>query len=368
MNGIRPLEDRDIPAVADLHRRVFGSADTSSTDRERRRSGDLEEFLAAIFCGHPWQDEEMHSLVYEKDGRIAGCLGRMPRPMKLDGRRICAVVCHNFMVAPEARSTLAGVRLARAAVDLARDVLLAEGNDISRIIWERVGGTTSHAHSLRWRRLLRPASYLLGAGGNGTPPGALRRATRPLLRGVDRVVSDRGPSLFRLEESPDTSRDLAPEELLRCTERAAEGRALRPDYDGESVQWLLDRLGRRNGPVSFRARHVADPQGEPVGWYLYYVRPDGISEVVQMGAVGGDFERVLRHLLRDAWEQGAVGITGQADPLQMAELTDAGCLLDADHTWLLVHARQPGILEAIRGGDAFLTRLECEGWMRLAHA
>jgi len=63
--GIRPLADRDLPQIADLHQRAFGSTMPSSAG-----------FLQRVFFGQPWRDESLPSLVYEDaNGRIVACLG-----------------------------------------------------------------------------------------------------------------------------------------------------------------------------------------------------------------------------------------------------------------------------------------------------
>lgn len=363
MSGVRALEASDVPAVTALHRRVFGGREAPGGSRGDDGDG-LEEFLTAILLEHPWHDPELPSLVYEHRRRLVGFLGIMPRPMMLEGRRLRAIVSHDFMVDPGSRSTLAALHLSRAAFGLPHDILLADGNDASRAIWERAGGTTSLSHSLRWRRLLSPARCLLPGLGNGGPLG---RALRPLVAGVDGIARRRAPSLFGLPSCGDTGLPIGAGELLECTRRAAGERALRPVYDRPALAWLLARLAGRSGPVELRGVLVREAGGEPLGWYLCIVRAGGIAEVVQAVAFAGRLERVLAHLFLDAWSRGAIGVSGRVDPLRIRELSAAGCLFDGGRSWLLVHAPDPGITAAIHSGDVFLTRLECEGWIRLAH-
>ena len=103
---------------------------------------------------------------------------------------------------------------------------------------------------------------------------------------------------------------------------------------------------------------------EIVGWYLYYLNPGGISEVVQIAARDGCFGATLDHLLYHAWQRGAVAVSGQLDPSEIQAFWGRSCVFHHDGaSWVLVHARRPDVLEAIHRGDAFMTRLEGEWWI-----
>ena len=47
-----------------------------------------------------------------------------------------------------------------------------------------------------------------------------------------------------------------------------------------------------------------------LGWYLYYAQAGGVSEVLQIAARDGSFDRVLLRLA-DAWRHGAVAVRGR---------------------------------------------------------
>ena len=59
------------------------------------------------------------------------------------------------------------------------------------------------------------------------------------------------------------------------------------------------------------ARLTAAAVAGLLGWYLYYVRAGGISEVIQVAARNGSYARVLQRLLVDAWRQGAAAVRGR---------------------------------------------------------
>ncbi len=83
-----------------------------------------------------------------------------------------------------------------------------------------------------------------------------------------------------------------------------------------------------------------------------------------MVAADGAFDHVLQRLFEDAWRQGAIALRGRLDPAHIQQLSDRHCLFRREGPWTLMHSRDPEILAAIHQGDAFLTRLDAEWWMR----
>src|SRR4029077_9690527 len=122
------MTENDLPSVMGLYERVFGW--TASADEESVR-----DHLLDVLCRNPVRDLSLPSLIYEDEsGRIAGCLGVLPRAMLLDGRPIQAAVSHTFMVAPGSRSNLAALSLARGFLSGHQELSIAEGGTPSRRI------------------------------------------------------------------------------------------------------------------------------------------------------------------------------------------------------------------------------------------
>ncbi len=141
------------------------------------------------------------------------------------------------------------------------------------------------------------------------------------------------------------------------------GSALQPVYDARSLAWLLDQAARKTRPGRLRARAVRDRE-RLLGWYLYYVQAGGVSEVIQIAARNDSFDRVLLRLLADAWRHGAAALRGRLDPRYAQELSHRHCWFRREGSWTLVHSRHADVMAAIQQGDAFLSRLEGEWWLR----
>lgn len=354
---LRPFEEGDLPAVAALHRRVFER-------RPQVSEADLDGLLAELFCRNPWRREGLSSLVWEEGVEITGCLGVMPRPMSIDGEPILAAVSHNFMVAPERRSTMAGVQLLRAFLAGPQALSLAEGNEPSRRLWTAMGGTASIPHSLRWTRPLRPARYALSVLARRRPGALLAAGLKPLSGLADRAAARLAGSPLRRRQPRAEAEELDAASLAEWIGRFSRRAALRPRYDVESLDWLLRVLSHFPGRGALR-KALLRRDGAVAGWYVYSLAPGGVGEVVQVGATERTAPDVLDHLFEDAWRSGAVALSGQLEPSLLPALSERLCLLHRgpSTSWLLAHSRNERILRALHFGEAFFTHLEGEWWL-----
>ncbi|MBI4271495.1 MAG: GNAT family N-acetyltransferase [Candidatus Rokubacteria bacterium] len=355
---VRPMDPEDVPRVAALYATVFGVRGAGALEG-------LRQALDEMFFRHPWDDDRLPSLVYETRSRaIVGCLGVMPRPMCVNGRRVQAAISHTCMVDPGSRTTLAGMDLIRAFLSGPQDVSIAQGTDRSRRIFEAVGGSTSLLHSMGWTRLLRPSRYALAFLGRHGLPAVVSAALTPWCRAADALAGRILPHPFRRPAAGPPGERLDPESLAACVADVARDRALRPIYDGASLKWLLELLARQDGDVVFDGSIVRDASAEIIGAYLYYRHASGVGDVVQLLARPTSVTAVFDHLFNDAYRHGLVAVSGQLDPRLVPALGARQCLFTrGDGSWLLLHSREPDLLAAVYRGDALLTRLEAEWWI-----
>jgi hypothetical protein len=350
--GIRPLTPADLPAVARLHAVAF-------PDR-RMRGAELDTWLSEIFCGHPWQDPALPSLVYEsRPGDVVGCLGVMPRPMLFRGRPITAAISHHFMVEPGQRATMAAVHLVRAFLAGPQQLSLAEGNALSRKFWEGLHAATSFAYSLHWMRPIRPAAYAASFGTRGWKK-LLARIGSPVAAALDAVMKRGTPG-----ERSDTLRaaDLDAATLAAAIDELRGDRALMPRYDPASLHWFLQLLAGKRSSGTLQQVALRDRHDRVGGWFLYYLRRDRASEVLQIGARPEYAAAAFDQLISHATAKGALALTGRLEPSWMPVLADRRVLFRAGASWMLLHASNREIVDAIHRGDAFLSPLEGEWWM-----
>jgi hypothetical protein len=351
MSRIRPFAPDDIPAIVALRSKTFRHSDRLTADA-------MSAYLERIFFRNPWRDEGLPSLVYPNaTGTIVGFIGVVPRQATFREQPIRVAVGTQLMVDPHARG-LVGVALVKAFLAGPQDLAFADvAGDVSRRLWQALGGAVSLLQSIHWTQPLRPGRFYAGRLAQRLRARALAWGLRPVAWAIDGLTA-RWPSAHGLEEAPLTPALMAahlPDLLDHVT--------LRPRYDEGSLRWLLNELAATENRGELRGVAARGADGALVGWYLYYANAGGVGQVVQVAARrdrGGD---ILHCLFHDAWAKGVVALVGRLEPGLLPALGAHGALLARDGPWVLVQSQHPELLAAIHRGDAFLSRLDGEWWM-----
>ena len=354
VGGVRPFAEADLSAVAELYTKVFPQGRQYSQAR-------LQARFKKVLLDNPWYDPAIPSLVYEQEGKIIGFLGIVVRPMMLRNEPIRVAVSNHFMVDPDSRSTKAGLSLLSKLFSGPQDLAVAEAGDSSRKIWEALGGRTSLGYSMYWTRLLRPARYGLYQLERKSFPRILNWISRPFCGIADALAARFKPSpLYQAVQSGEE--ELSEKDWIDYMARFTKPVALRPCYDETSLHWLLGVLGEKKTLGALRKVVVKGDRNEVIGWYNYYLNAGGVSTVLQLNASQGRFDKVLEHLCYHAWRRGSIALTGRLQPRFTKEYSANHCLLHW-RSWMLVHSRDPKVLEAVDHQDAFFTPLEGESWI-----
>jgi hypothetical protein len=214
---------------------------------------------------------------------------------------------------------------------------------------------------------LRPARHALALlEARARVPRTVARALRPLCAMADAPIARMPPNAFQrhdpdlMEEAPD------PAAMLSCMSEVLQGNALQPAYDPRSLAWLLQQSALKTRHGTLRSRLVRHRANGVLGWYLYYLQPGAVSEVLQIAARRGAFDRVLQRLLADAWREGAAAVRGRLEPRFVQELSDRHCWMRREGTWTIAHSRHADVMSALHRGDAFVSRLDGEWWLRFS--
>jgi hypothetical protein len=357
MGYIRTFVESDIPEVARLHRTIFKTED--STDPAWLDS--YYTYFTRVFLENPSQDTLLPSLVYEEDAEgVVGFLGVVPRRMTMNGRRVQAAIGSQFVVAQTGHAGHISLQLAEAFLRGPQDLSICdEATDLSRKIWEGLGGTTSLLHSLYWTRPLRPGRLALSLLRDRPRLVPLAVAAKPLARLVDEIAT-RVPQnhLFELGSDLSAGDDLI-ESVLTCLPTLVGARSLRVDYDAPTFRWLLERARQKKGSGSLHAAVVKDGD-RIVGWYVYHLERDQIATVLQVAAETDAVRTVLDQLFWQAGHHGAIAVTGRAEPRYLQDLSESYCLFHRRGPWVLLNARQQALLRSFETGDAWFSRLDGE--------
>jgi hypothetical protein len=355
MRGIRPLERRDLAQVADLYERV---ARSGSAPAPPGLPGYFEETLFE----HPWFDPEIPSLVSETEqGEIVGFIGSHVRRISIGERAGRLACCGQMVTEPAMRTRAPGAFLLRAYIGGPQDMTLTDSaSGEFRRMWESVGGVTVHLRSIGWIRLFGPWGYAArNVARKPSPAGRVARSASAALDAVSRRVA-RGS--LRPPEARTLSEELTPRALVAQVEAAPPSVLVRPAYDLAFLEWLFGALAAV--PSRGRlVRRLVHGGGRTLGWYLYYLQPRGVSQVVQIGARERDAGEVLDHLFADAHAGGSVAVQGRLEPHIREPLSERRCFFRSTGNRSLVHSADPEITNAIEHGRSLIGRLEGEWWM-----
>jgi hypothetical protein len=324
-------------------------------------------FQELYFTDNPYIDNTLPSVVYEaKRGKVGGFLGAIRRKMSVCGQPIRVRFGGNFVVHPEVRGTVAAMRLLGTLMAGDQDISQTDSaNDISRYLLERIGWRTIATFSVHWVRLLRPAQFAAYAASRQTSPAissVLRFAAKPFCSFADNIAARLSFNPFRqIELDPRVhASDLDVETLLHCLDEFRGGYSLWPEYDLNSLQWLLSFMDRMPARGALRKVIIRDDGHKILGWYIYYAKPGAVGEVVQIGGGRQHLKDVLDHLFYDAWSRGVVALHGVVNSRLMPDFSLKNCVFTCRGGWALAHSRKPELIELLNRGDAFISRLDGE--------
>jgi GNAT superfamily N-acetyltransferase len=366
VSPIRALEREDLPAVCRLYERVFRSGTADPPPQ-------LLGYFERTFIDCPWADPSIPSLVYEdSDGKIVGFIGSHARRLRIDGRPIRMGCSGPLVAAPEARNRGVGALLLRRYLAGPQDITITDAaTDTVRRMEVGLGGQVLVHASIGWTKVFRPGAALASWLSHRHRWPMLARLVglvAPVLDAAAPMLDSAAPGRLRrraglVQAQPDAQAvPLTVDALLEQMGNAARTLRLHPDYDAEYLHWLFSELEA----VDFRGvpvRHlVYDRSGRVAGWYVYYLTPGGIAQVLQIAAPTGSADLVLDHLFWHAANGGAAAVQGRIEPALLGPLRSHWCLLSRSQL-ALVYTEDQILLGLLGSPKSLLTRLEGEWWM-----
>lgn len=356
MKSIRPLEREDLPEVAALYDLVMRSG-------KRVASAETVSFFERTLLEQPWADPEIPSLVHlDRSGRIVAFLGSHPRRMRFDDEPL-RLACSGQLVAdPEVQNRAAGAMLLARYLKGPQDLTITDGaTPAVHRIWSGLGGQPSTLGCISWTRVFRP-SQLVAERRATRRGGRMRPRARRSLAVLDALAARTGSSILIPAPVATRSEPLTPEAMAEHLPAVMKTQRLWPDYDLKFLRWMFPELAAVSGRGELSARVVIDPQGQFAGWYVYYLKPGGLSAVIQIAAREGRVGGVIDHLFREAQEGGAAAVQGRLEPVLLEPLSERRCFLRYTGG-ALIHSPRDAVLGVIASPHGTLTRLEGEWWM-----
>lgn len=357
--GIRPLEPDDIPAVASMFQKIMLGS-------RKPAPASLGQCLRETFLDHPEFDPELPSRVYiDTAGRIGGFIGVLASPMTFRGERLRAAIAGSLMVEDPVQNPLAGARLLRSVRSGPQDLSISEtANDVSMGMWERMGDSAVAGYSLQWVRVFRPAAFATAMASDRMGAARLLGPVAAMTDlSVGRFIGMSSDSAQAKPPRHKTS-DISGSALADLIAELAQDYALRPRWDGDTLEWMLDQAATKPRYGAMRSHIVQTQRGRALGCYIYYLRPGGVAWVLQILAHPKAYAAVVESLLENAREAGAAAIRGRAQPDTIVPLMRRKAFFVCNAS-TVVHTARSDLLDAVHAGDALITGLAGESWIRL---
>jgi hypothetical protein len=347
MTQIRPLERRDLPAVATL---LAARLPGWSQDRS---------FLADSLIDQRWAEPELPSLVAVDDGdEILGFIGAQVRRMRFDERLMTGVCCSHLAVVGDRRAGATGALLLRRLLSGRQDLTwTATATDTVTRIWDAFGGGVDHARTLDWMLVLRPGRWarrLLATrlrGGGSVRVLAPARAL-PLQAAGRRFAPNAFPAVPADVRGEDATALAVLESLPELTRDAR----LRVDYDQPYLDQLLEQVDATAGPLVNRLVRRGE---NAIGWYAYVCREGGASRVLHICSRDAEIDAVVSELVDHAREGGSPVLTGRLEPHLRTPLANRAAVMGVART-PLIHCGDPDVRAALGSGSSLITDLDGE--------
>lgn len=358
MSEVRPLSSDDIGAVTALYYRILRHSKAPPPPA-------LGAYFRAFYLDGPYRDPDIPALVHvADDGRVNGFVGVHSVPYLLGERRLRAAFCGALMSEDHERDPLAGARLLKAFVSGPQDVSLSEtANAISETMWTKLRGKTIPGCSFEWFRVFRPAGFAAALAGEKAP---MFKHLAPIARAIDGRLSGKTslgrftpmlpPAGLALEDA-DFASFAAAIRTLSASKRP------RPDWDSGYLDHVLANAVIKPAFGQAFMALVKTKGGEPIGAFLYHLKPGGMGRVLQVMATPGRLGPVLDLMFAHALDNGAVGLRGRSSP-EVIEAATGRSMLMATISSTVIHAKDPEIAQAFLSGDGMLTGLAGERWNR----
>jgi len=345
---IRPAQRDDLPAVADLFERTLGQGRPAPP-------GGTAAFLERTLFQSPWSDPEIPSLAnVDRNGRLTGFVAAQVRRMRFDSRPVSVVASSHLMVEPDEPAPVGALLLGRLLGGAQLATVTDTATALVRRMWEGLGGQALSSSEVDWIRLLSPLR--LAGRRYVMAPGSVADETSALLDRLGTRVTQR---LVAPPRSAASAEPLDAETLFEHLPVVTEGLRLVPERDAAYLDWLFAELQRPSTRGVLSAALVREAGGEPAGWYVGRVAPDGVLRVAELAARPGRMQIVTDRLLADAEAEGAVAVRGRADPGVLEALRGRRCLLRYSGR-TLIHSDAPEVIGAVAAGSALLSELQGE--------
>ena len=355
LSTIRIFTSKDAEAVSELNKIAFINDPTPPP-----------EFYVETFLNNPWFDESIPPLVHvEKDGRVTGFLGVVPRDIEyglIKGR--AAIVCQ-LMVDPKHRSSMAGLRLLKKHFTGSQLISISDSaNESGRKIWTALGGEIVPSYSLSWQRYIgvRLATRIAKRLGRSKGLGFLGKAALPLASLIDRAIDS---IVYRSRQKFEPTELICKDLRVTGLEELATGYSsnlMNFRYADTTLTIMLQRARPSyRASDTVKVKGIFDTNQNLLGLAVYFISGPKEVHVLHYVSLPGRAEDVLNCFSSCLDREGVRSVRGRMNPQLIRSF---GQIEDLNYShrrlWSVVFSKDQSLLSAVWRGDIVLSIIECE--------
>jgi len=128
------------------------------------------------------------------------------------------------------------------------------------------------------------------------------------------------------------------------------------------MTWQLQAMARIVSQGDLTANLILTPEGVPMGWYIYYLNPGGVSRVFALESDDRYLPDVIDHLFRDADQRGAGALIGRMEPKLRRPMSARGVFVHSGGSLQMIHSKDKSLMDSAQLGRAAFNRLQGENW------
>ncbi len=354
---IRPLSYSDIKGVAKLSRKTFSVSGDLSIDY-------LTQTIEKLYDQERYNVPAILPLVSRNaHGLIDGFLGVATTTFLYNEEKILVANCYHLMADKKARARLVPLKLLQKFMSGPQDFSFADGSiDVTRKLWDRMGGEAVVGESIYYKVPLRPTSFLLRP--------VLKKVATPLQnilhlsgRATDAAAGTLRVPIFHRSKPSLTLVPLHPKLLLQGLDSVRSRYSVFPRYDQLKIEQKFTLLEdeKRNGLLHKIA--IMDDEKNILGWFIYYSKKGDVCEVIQAVAIPGREEDLFNTLTWHAYTMGGVELSGRLMPSQVGSSFSTKAFCMPGRMWTLIHSSRDDLKCEMQSGRVFLTRFEGDLWL-----
>ncbi|WP_139973356.1 MULTISPECIES: hypothetical protein [Brucella/Ochrobactrum group] len=354
---VRAMHIDDIPAVRTLFQRVF-RPHSKSCDKT------FDQYFQKFFFENPHYDPAIGSVVHEDEhGEIDSAISVLPIPYRVNGQSIMGRLLCAFMMKPEMSP--------RGAAELTLTLRPSEkilnftdsAAPVSLKHSEAIGGITLSTHGLGWTRVFQAASYV----------ASYVAERRPILGGW--ATSSMGrmlnplfpvPMIKRAAKPRVNVKEIAQDEAISLVPGYLQSYSAHPAWTESDINWLFLMASDNQAAGTLRFCVVNDHTGNPSGFFCYYVRANGIAEVLNILVKAGMEKHAVDAMLLHLQDEGHIAAQGRVDPRYLNALSQQSIMFFRLKANVCVATANTEMLNAVQRNDIFIGGLAGESWSRLS--